>query len=72
MTTPPLAYVPIRSAEELTAHWSAALDPPIFGTRSLWLMWLKDDGLPLPTLFPIDGLPRLPDNGMLFGLLSIH
>ena len=27
MTTPPLADVPIRSAEELTAHWTAAARP---------------------------------------------
>jgi hypothetical protein len=72
MTTPPLADVPIRSAEELTAHWSAALDPPIFGARSLWLMWLRNDGLPLPAMFPIEALPPLPDNGMIFGLLAIH
>jgi hypothetical protein len=72
MTTPPLADVPIRSAEELTAHWTAALDPPIFGSRSIWLMWLRDDGLPLPAIFPFEDLPRLPDNDMLFGLLALH
>jgi len=72
MTTPPLADVPIRSAEELTAHWTALLDPPTFGTRSLWLMWLRDDGLPLRAILPMDDLPRLPDNGMLFELLGLH
>src|SRR3954451_954680 len=72
MTTPPLADVPIRSAEQLTAHWTALLDPPTFGARSLWLMWLRDDGLPLPTIFPVEDLPRLPDNLMLFGLLELH
>ena len=51
MTKPPLTDVPIRSAEELTAHWTALLDPPIFGTRALWLMWLRADGLPLPVLW---------------------
>jgi hypothetical protein len=72
MTTPPLTDVPIRSAEELTAHWAAVLEPPTFGTRRLWLMWLRDDGLPLPVLFPVEDLPRLPDTAMLFGLLSLH
>lgn len=72
MTTPPLADVPIRSASELTAHWTQALEPPVFGARSLWLMWLQDDGLPLRVLIPVDDLPRLPDYGMLFGLLSVH
>ena len=71
MTTPPLADVPIRSAEELTNHWAAVL-PPTSGASSLWLMWLRDDGLPLPALFPVADLPRVPDNAMLFGLLAIH
>ena len=72
MTTPPLADVPIRSAEQLTDRWTAVLDPPIFGARSLWLMWLHDDGRPLPVIIPVDDLPRLPDHGQLFGLLSVH
>jgi hypothetical protein len=72
MTTPPLADVPIRSASALTAHWTSVLEPPVFGARSLWLMWLQDDGLPLRVLIPVDDLPRPPDNGMLFGLLSVH
>jgi hypothetical protein len=72
MTTPPLADVPIRSASELTAHWTRVLEPPVFGARSLWLMWLQDDGLPIRVLIPVDDLPALPDNGMLFGLLSVH
>jgi hypothetical protein len=72
MTTPPLADVRIRTSEELTAHWIALLDPPTFGARSLWLTWLEDDGRPLPVIIPVDDLPRLPDNGMLFGLLAVH
>lgn len=72
MTKPPLADVPIRSAEELTDHWTALLDPPIFGTHALWLMWLRDDGLALPVLLPIEDLPRLPDHALLSGLLAVH
>jgi len=72
MTKPPAIDVPIRSAEELTAHWTALLDPPIFGARSLWLMWLHDDGLPLPLIIPVDDIPRVPDHAMLGGLLSVH
>ena len=44
MTKPPLADVPIRSADELTSRWAALLDPPMFGARSLWLMWLGATG----------------------------
>jgi hypothetical protein len=72
MTTPPLADVRIRSAEELTAHWTALLDPPTFSTRALWLMWLEDDGRPLPVIIPVEDMPRLPSHGLLSGLLSLH
>jgi hypothetical protein len=72
MTTPPLAGIPIRSAEDLTAHWTALLDPPIFSARALWLMWLKDDGRPLPVIIPVEDMPRLPSQALLSGLLSVH
>ena len=41
-TTPPLADVPIRSADELTQRWAELLEPPIFGARSLWLRQVHD------------------------------
>jgi hypothetical protein len=72
MTTPPLTDVRIRSADELTAHWTALLDPPTFGARSLWLMWLQDDGRPLPVIVPVDEIPTLPSHALLSGLLSLH
>src|SRR4051794_11186575 len=72
MTTPPLAEVPIRSAEELTARWEAILEPPVFGARSLWLTWLDDDGRMLPLLVPVDDVPRSPSSALLSGLLSLH
>src|SRR5690242_17047653 len=72
MTTPPLLDVPILTADELTTRWARMLAPPTFRARSLWLSWLDDDGLMLPVVMPVDDLPRLPDNGMLFGLLQLH
>lgn len=72
MTTPPLAQVPVRSAAELTRRWAAVLEPPVFAARSLWLLWLGDDGCMLPLVMPIDDLPRLPDRAMLRGLLDLH
>ena len=71
-TTNPRTAAPIRSAAELTDHWTALLDPPIFGSRSLWLMWLQEDGRPLELIIPVEDLPQLPDHSMLFGLLSMH
>jgi hypothetical protein len=72
MTKPPLADVPIRSADELTRRWATVLDPPVFGARSLWLMWLDDDGRMLPVVIPVDDMPRLPDRALLTGLMSVH
>jgi hypothetical protein len=72
MTTPPLADVPVRTAEELTARWAALLEPPVFDARALWLTWLVDDGRMLPVVVPVDDLPRLPDNALLSGLLGLH
>jgi len=71
MTKPPLADVPIRSAEELTQRWITLLDPPIFGARSLWLTWL-DDGLMLPMVIPVDDIPLVPRREMLSGLRQMH
>jgi hypothetical protein len=71
-TTPPLADVPIRSADELTRRWAAVLDPAVFTARSLWLTWLDSDGRMLPVLMPIDGVPELPDDELLDGLRRVH
>ena len=71
-TTPPLADVPIRSADELTRRWTLLLAPPVFGARSLWLSWLGSDGRMLPVVIPIDDLPELPDAGLLMGLRQVH
>jgi hypothetical protein len=72
MTKPPLADVPIRSADELTHRWATLLDPPIFGARSLWLMWLGTDGLMLPIVVPVDDVPHRFDGRLTSGLLHLH
>jgi hypothetical protein len=72
MTTPPRADVPIRSAADLTRRWAELLDPPIFGTRSLWLGWLGDDGRMLSLVVPVDDVPPVPDSRMVSGLLDLH
>lgn len=71
MTTP-LADVPILSAAGLTDRWTTLLDPPTFDARALWLMWLDDDGRQLPLVVPVDGIPPVPDRGVLRGLLGLH
>ena len=71
-TTPPLADVPIRSADDLTSRWTALLNPPVFGARSLWLSWLATDGRMLPVVVPVDDLPLVPDPALVMGLRQVH
>jgi hypothetical protein len=70
MTKPPLADVPVRSAEELTRRWETLLDPPVFGARSLWLTWF-DDGLMLPVVIPVDDVPAVPDRELLANVATV-
>jgi hypothetical protein len=72
MTKPPLADVPIRTAAELTRRWTTLLDPPVFGARSLWFVWLDADGRMFPVVVPVDGIPHVPDSDTLRGLLRLH
>jgi hypothetical protein len=72
MTTPPLADVPIRTADELTRRWEQVLDPPVFGARSLWLMWLDADGLMIPVVIPVDDFPEVVDGEVGEGLRRLH
>ena len=70
MTKPPLADVPVRTAEELTQRWEKLLDPPVFSARSLWLTWL-DDGLMLPVVIPVDDVPAVPDRLLLANIAEV-
>ncbi|SOE03557.1 hypothetical protein [Blastococcus haudaquaticus] len=71
-TTPPLADVPIRSADELTRRWTMLLHPPVFGARSLWLSWFGTDGRMLPVVVPVDDIPLVPEPAMLMNLRQVH
>lgn len=71
MTTSSLADVPIRSAAELTERWRIVLAPPVFGARSLWLIWLDADGRMLPVVIPVDDVDRRPDRALVAGLLEL-
>jgi hypothetical protein len=72
MTTTSLADVPITSAAELTERWATVLAPPVFGARSVWLLWLGADGRMLPVVVPVDDVERRPDNKVVRGLLEMH
>jgi hypothetical protein len=72
MTKPPLADVPIRSEEELTARWAGMFEPPVFGSRTLWLTWIDADGFMLPVVVPIEDFPEVPDAELGDGLRRVH
>jgi hypothetical protein len=72
MTKPALAEVPIRSADDLNRRWTALLDPPVFGARSLWLSWFGADGRMLPVIMPVEDMPRVPHGALLAGLRQAH
>jgi hypothetical protein len=71
-TTPPLADVPIRSADELTSRWTMLLNPPVFGARSLWLSWFGSDRRMLPVVVPVDDLPLAAEPALVMGLRQLH
>ena len=70
MTKPPLADVPVRSAEDLTRRWTLLLDPPVFSARSLWLTFF-DDGLMSPVVIPVDDVPAVPDRPLLANVVAV-
>jgi len=71
-TLPPLADVPVRSADDLTSRWTLLLEPPVFGARSLWLSWLGPDRRMLPIVMPVDDIPLVPEPTMLVHLRQFH
>ena len=72
MPSPELLQTPVLSAVELTARWSDLLEPPVFAARSLWLAWVRADGLMLPVVTPIDDVPLRPEPDLMPGLRALH
>jgi hypothetical protein len=66
-----LVAEPVTTARQLHQRWSELLEPPVFGARSLWLMWLHADGRGLPLIVPIDELPRRFDAVAARGLVQL-
>jgi hypothetical protein len=70
MTTPPLAAVPVRTAEALTRRWAALLEPPVFAARSLWLTFY-DDRLMTSVVIPVDDVPAVPDRPLVANVAQV-
>lgn len=52
---------PIQSDADLLAVWKELMGEGGFGRRSLWLIFLDEDGRPSPVIVPIDDVPEEPD-----------
>ena len=61
----------VRNGAELTALWQDLMGPDGFGRRSLWLIFLHEDGQLAPLVMPIDDIPAEPDTEMLTNLATV-
>lgn len=61
----------IRTADDLQALWRSLMGDGGFSRRSIWLLFLDEDGRPSPVLVPIDDIPRRPVPAFLDNLRSI-
>jgi hypothetical protein len=50
----------IRTDTELREFWQEAIGPGGFAQRSVWLVFLTDDGQVQPVIVPIDDVPPSP------------
>lgn len=53
--------MPIRTEHDLFERWEDLMGGGGFGRRSLWLIFLDDDGRQSDLIVPIDDIPMLPD-----------
>lgn len=61
MTISPENLPPIRTETDLLRRWQQLMGDGGFGMRSLWLIYLDDEGMQGDLIAPIDGVPMLPD-----------
>jgi hypothetical protein len=52
---------PIRTESDLFERWGDLMGGGGFGRRSLWLIFLDEDGRQSDLIVPIDDIPILPD-----------
>jgi hypothetical protein len=61
----------VRSDAELHELWQELMGTGGFSRRSLWLLFLDEDGRPQPVLVPIDDIPSRPEARLIDGLALI-
>ena len=62
---------PIHRAQELDQFWHTMMGPLGFTRRKLWVLFLADDGLPVPQLMEIEDVPSVPDAMTCESLMSL-
>ena len=50
----------VRTSQDLFALWQSLMGDGGFGRRSLWLLFLYDDGQVAPVIVPIEDIPVRP------------
>jgi hypothetical protein len=71
MTLRPPHQTFVHTDADLLDLWRAMMGPGGFGTRSLWHVFLDDDGRMSPVVLPIDDLPAEPDPALLATLGTV-
>jgi hypothetical protein len=61
----------IRSDVELLDLWQILIGAGGFAKRSLWLLFLDEDGRPQPVIVPIDDIPERPECRLIDSVASI-
>jgi hypothetical protein len=59
--TKPLKRKPIRTEHDLLERWQELMGEEGFGRRSLWLIFLDEDGKQADVVMPVDDVPLRPD-----------
>ncbi len=71
MTNPRPITMTLTSEADVHAMWMKIMAEEDFQQRSLWLVFLDGNGVTLPLLVPVDGLPNFPDRRLMRNLGSI-
>lgn len=52
----------VHTPADLFALWHSLMGDGGFGLRTLWLVFLYDDGQVAPVILPVEGIPVRPDH----------
>ncbi|WP_291522783.1 hypothetical protein [Branchiibius sp. NY16-3462-2] len=61
----------VRTDADLLETWRNLMGPFGFSKRSLWLIFIEEDGRLSPVILPIDGIPGEPDKQLLRNLAMV-